>query len=117
MLRVVCIAAPVHAAYISGDGQRALQTRWSEKAVISEPLELLPANLAIFRSDTPGVSGGKFLWHDGRGRQRKRLRARGHFSGNIGLRHRPLFHSKYRHARVAIQNIEEACLIALNYHG
>src|ERR1700733_4210068 len=55
------------------------------------------------------------LRYKGWRRQRKRLSRRRDFAWNVAFRHRPLFHRKHGNAGIAIENIEESRLIALNY--
>src|ERR1700683_712171 len=117
VLRVVGVAAPVHAADISWDGKRALQAGRSEKAVIAEGLDEFNASVAIRRSDPIGIVRGKLLRDESRGRQGKRLRGRGDFARDICLRDGTLLDGKYGRSCIAIQDIKEAGLVALNHDG
>src|ERR1700686_3011777 len=96
--RIESITAPGHAAEISRDGERALNARWSENALIAKPRNPIAAGVAIPFGGAPRGVRGKLVWCEWRRRHREGLRGRGQFAGDIALRHGTLLHAKHRGA-------------------
>ena len=78
--------------------------------------QLRAAEVAILLRRSPCVVRGQMLHHKRRRRARERLRRRRDLSRHIALRHRPLFHRKHRHARIAIQHVQKSRLVSLHHH-
>src|SRR5437868_10835463 len=94
----------------------ALRAGWGEDALIPKASQPVATSFAVGWSQSPSVVNREPLRSQGRRCYGKRLSGRCHFAGHIALRHWTLFHRKYRRAGVAVQYIEEAGFVALDYN-
>ena len=114
--RIECVAAPVHAADVSGHHDRAAQARRREDALAPEARRIRETGRACPAASAPrrcrpsragSESGGST---SGIGCVGDDDLAR-----HVALRHGALFDFKHGRARVAVQHVEEAGLVALNH--
>ena len=111
------VAAPSHAAEVSGHHQSSLEVGRSEDAFIAQMRNVIAAPVAVFRGWSPSLIGRKSLWSEWWRRQREGLRGRSDFTRNLALGDGPLLNRKNGLAGVAVQNVEKPGFVALNDDG
>ena len=115
--RVPRRAAPVHAAYATGDVKAALEARGSENTFVTIFLKHRLASFEIFRSGGENVLGFHLVRRQRRWCNRKWLSGPGSFTIDIALRHWMLLNRKQRFSGHAIEQEQVRCLRADCYCG
>ena len=80
-------------------------------------LDVIATRLAIFGRRAPRLVSGKSLRSEGRRLHGKRLGWRSDFARDVALRNSALFDGEDGLASVAVQNVEQPGLVALNDDG
>jgi hypothetical protein len=106
VLGIVGHAAPIHAADVSWNDERALDRRRSEDASCSQMTDLVTTPFPVCIVDAPGIVSAHLLWRDGGWLERKWLCGGGRLAGDITLRNSALFHSEHRLSGFTIQDEE-----------
>src|ERR1700757_4545996 len=92
--RVERAAAPVHAAQIARECDRALHTGRRENPLGPQLLDLRMASILILRGRSPGILRSQPLRYEGRWCKREGLRRRGILALRIAAWNRSLFDAK-----------------------
>src|SRR5262245_37528464 len=108
MLPVERHPRPVHPADISGNNQRALQTRWREDALVAQRGDLLAANFAVFFRQTERFFGFERMRRERARQNGEGLSRRQFLAFDAALRDRTFFDREDRLAGFAVEHEEMA---------